>query len=255
MDKKQNQRVVEDDSTACYVDDDDIQPAKSVSANGKIEIANEDSMRMLSHKTDTSSYDSFEFDIVTPEQANKEHEAQMKKVANPEFEFVVSSLESRAKRKLTAEEYDKVCMKYAAILCERDEEAKNKYQENIQINPKIRDIYYRLLKENKPVSSITEVTMRAYEKTMIAPIEELLTAHQSQLPETIEVKSGRPINIRHGGKVRIAEDHDGKVIVIDNKKDVSLLHMQQRKAWLDKKFGDQINKGIVADRPGEDEFE
>ena len=248
-----------DNDTTCY-DSDDVPESKNtkntVPTDLDVEQKMPESVDDKGHVTDTSDYDSMEFEIVSPEDAVKQ--AEQKRASgpiNPEFVKSISILETKLGRKLSDKEYDDACRKYATVLCERDEYAKNKYCEKVMVNPRNCEIYYQLIKHNRPITSMTEVAMRSYEDTMIAPIAELMKIHSSCPPEPIEIKEGERVNIRHGGKVRIAEDQGGRVIVIDNKRDVALLHMKQRQDWIDKNFKDQLINGTSFNRPSEDEFE
>lgn len=56
----------------------------------------------------------------------------------------------------------------------------------------------------------------------------------------MHIEAGRPINIRHQGKVIIKDEGNNREITINNKDDVKLLHMRHRQEFLDKLYKEDI---------------
>lgn len=227
------------------------------------ELEEQELKRKIEYKTDTSSFNSSEMVIVSPEQADEEaKEAKMESVVsdgrftNQEFGIAVSNIEAKLGRKINYDEFDKMCRSYATVLCERDADIRrtNKNQP-VVVDPAYRDEYYKKLIKNEKVDPAYKMHLKAYEESMIGPISSLYDEYKNTKIDELKVEDGKPINMRYKGKVAISEDKNGQVIVIDNDADTKLLHMQHRKNWLDKRFPDQIKGVSTADHHNDDGFE
>ena len=206
-------------------------------------------LKKLNHKTDTHNYNSFEFDIITPEEADK----QAKQVfehnvpnaspdyADPIIAQAVYQIESKLGRKINYDEFDKLCKTYAAELTNRDAQ----YKGTDEPNPIDYKLYYDTLIQNKKVKPAYEMRMSKYEDSLVTEIDQLMKEHHSSFDSRdLHIARGDPINIRHKGKVYIRDEEHNQEIKIDNKKDVDLLRMKYRKEWLDKKHKHDIDLEI-----------
>jgi hypothetical protein len=231
-----------------YIDDEDI-PGKIV--DREFSIHNEE--ELVKYQTNTKNYDATKFSVISPEEIEHEELKEEYENPNPEFSQALSDLEKSAKRKLTEEEFLKVADAYAAILVERDEEDKIKYKGKYEINPIKKELYLKMILEREPVEKAFQKSMKNYEEQMLVPLVKEIEETKKNELKVIEMKRNNRVNIRYKGKCRIAADEGGKVIIIDNKNDVDLLHMKYRKEWIDKKYPDAINPSLI--RPdSDDEF-
>lgn len=191
-------------------------------------------------KSVTSDYDSTEFDIVSPEDAERERLEQIKKerFANKDFGIAVRNIEQNILgREITVDEYDKMCRSYATALYEEDVKlTKN----GMTLDPNIRQKYYEDLINNRPVKRAHRGYYEQQEAFAADDIGKELERVKSQPIGELEIKSGKPINYNHKGQVKITGNENGLVYIINNEKDVKLLNMKNRQIWLDKRFSDEI---------------
>jgi hypothetical protein len=219
-----------------YVDDDELE--NELAHTGK-DIVEADPSRYV---TNTRIYNSMKFEIISPEEVERAHQAEIASNPNQEFKDVIDIIEKNNNKKLTKDEYVKVAESYATILAERDEERKKNYEGKYQINPIKKEKYFQMLLDNKPIENAIRELVRDYENSIIDPLEKAFEEAQKNETNVLEVKKNRPINFHYKGKCRIASDEGGKVIVIDNKNDVDLLRMKYRKEWIEKRFPEEIQK-------------
>lgn len=218
--------------------DDDI-----LTDNREIEIENQSELsRIYYHKTDTSGYDSSSFEVFSPEDVEKERLAKMReqRFANEEFGLAVENIEAKLGREINIDEFDKLCRSYATVLCEED----CKLSKSTVVDGEARKKYYDDLINNR---KITRVSRKYYVQVERAKIDEIASELDKvkQLPVgELEVKTGKPINFRHKGKVKIQDESSGLVYKIDNSADVKLYNMRNRQEWLDKRYSDEIQKEI-----------
>ena len=204
----------------------------------------------LNHKTNTTSFDPMSFEIISPEDANSETEKMLaarneeqtsKDYADPILAKAVYQVEQKFGRKITYDEFDKLCKTYAAELANRDAAYRNNGE---KANPIDYKLYYDTLIQNKKVQPAYKMHMQTYENTLIDEIGELLDRHREFDSRDIHVDKGAPINIRHKGKVFIKDEEKNREIIINNKNDVDLLHMKYREDWLEKKYKKEIDKDL-----------
>ncbi len=240
-----------------YDDDFDLDPSKE-SNKETIQISNlndEESKKdielnkKLIHKTDTKEYNSFEFDIMSPENANADSEkiftfstpdlelSVSEEYADPVIAQAVTQIESKVNRKITHDEFDKLCKTYASVLANRDAWLRDMEAPN----PIDYKMYYDTLIQNKKIKPAFEMRMSKLEDQMVGEIDRLMEAHKNFDYRDLHVNKGTPVNVRHKGKVCIRDEEHNQEIKIDNKKDVDLLRMKYRKDWLDKKHERDIN--------------
>jgi hypothetical protein len=244
-----------------YIDEDDDMSKKILSKALSKEIDAKILPLSISdkekiYKTDTKDYDPTMVVITSPEEIRKQDEAHNKENPNGEFSQALDVIEKRLSRKLTDEEYIAACDSYATILTERDEEKKANFAGKYNINPVKKEVYKEMLLNNKPIENITKQMFESYEKSVIRPIIETYEETLKNEPKVIELKNDARINTHFKGKCRIASDESGKVVIIDNKKDVDLLRMKYRKEWIEKRYPNikDIEAGIMMREDGEDEF-
>jgi hypothetical protein len=212
---------------------------------GEKELSTYSEEDILSHRTDTSKYDETKFDVISPEEVMDEEAKENNDNPNPEFTKAITDLEKSIDRQLTQEEFLKVAETYATILVERDEEDSTRYKGEYEINPVKKELYLKMILEKEPVEKAFQKSMKSYEDQMLLPlVMEIEEAQKNEL-KVIEMKSNNRVNVRYKGKCRIAADEGGKVIVIDNKNDVDLLHMKYRKEWIDKKYPEAANPAMM----------
>lgn len=205
--------------------------------------------KKLNHKTDTSSFNEMDYEIISPEEAtaqsssifNGSKDNVSNDYADPILARAVYQIENKLNRKINYDEFDKLCKTYAAELANRDAEYRNDGQPPNQIDFKL---YYDTLIQNKKVQPAYKMHMQNYESSLVDEIGDLLDRHQVFDDRDIHVERGSPINIRHKGKVYIRDEEKNREIIINNKKDVELLHMKHRQEWLDKKYKEDIAKEI-----------
>jgi hypothetical protein len=173
--------------------------------------------------------------FIDPEKIEKKVKEQ-EKIANPEFNNVIISLEKEIKRPLTKQEYFKACEIYATILVEQDNKYKNDFEGKIRINPIHKERYVKMLLNNQPVKDAFRIAMEEYEGEQVEDISKEYDKFIKNYSNEINIKEGKRINLKYKGKCRIASDRGGKVIIINNKKDVDLLQHKYRIDWLNKKY-------------------
>lgn len=191
-------------------------------------------------KSVTADYDSTEFDIVSPEDAERERLEQIKKerFANKDFGIAVRNIEQNILgREITVDEYDKMCRSYATVLYEEDVKLTKK---GMSLDPSIRQKYYEDLINNRPIKRAHRGYYEQQEAFAADDIGKELERVKSQPIGELEIKSGKPINYNHKGQVKITGNENGLVYIINNEKDVKLLNMKNRQIWLDKRFSDEI---------------
>jgi hypothetical protein len=239
--------------------DEDVQDETAGKKPSNLSVASglpQDGTDPYAYETNTKNFDPLYFEVISPEEVQKAHEAYESVNPNPEFHEAVALIEKANSRKLTRDEYVKAADSYAAILAERDEERRKTYEGKYNINPMVKQKILQLLLENKPAGTAMRELVRDYEDSMLAPLADALQEARGGERKTMEVKKNRQgkklINIRYKGKCRIASDENGKVIVIDNKNDVNLLHMKYRKEWIDKKYPNDVKGKQI--RTDDDEF-
>lgn len=245
-----------DDSTYIddeYDDDFDSSPVSAKETNFQIDKDDDaktiDIKKKLNHKTDTKNYNSFEFDIITPEEADKQSRQMFEhnvpnaspEYADPVIAQAVYQIEHKLGRKINYDEFDKLCKTYAAELTNRDAQYRGTGDEPNPIDYKL---YYDTLIQNKKVKPAYEMRMTKYEDSLVTEIDQLMKNHLDFDSRDLHVARGDPINIRHKGKVFIRDEEHNQEIKIDNKKDVDLLRMKYRKDWLDKKHKHDIDLEI-----------
>lgn len=209
-----------------------------------------DLKKKLNHKTDTTSFNSMSYEIMSPEEATQQTEAMIsardeeqtsKDYADPVLAKAVYQVEKKFGRKITYDEFDKLCRTYAAELANKDAAYKNNGE---KANPIDYKLYYETLIQNKKVQPAYKMHMQTYENSLIDEIDDLLDRHREFDSRDIHVGKGDPINIRHKGKVYIKDEEKNREIIINNKKDVDLLHMRYREDWLEKKYKKEIEKDL-----------
>jgi hypothetical protein len=192
--------------------------------------------------------------FINPEEIEKKVKEQ-EKIANPEFNNIIVSLEQDLNRPLTEQEYLKTCNIYAAILIENDNKHKKEYEGKINISPIQKERYVKMLLNNQPVKDALRIVMEEYEDEQVQDVtreyDKFIKNHSSE----INVKEGNRINLKYKGKCRIASDKGGKIIIIDNKKDVDLLQQKYRFDWLNKKYPQIKNMNTQVFKREDDEFE
>ena len=242
------------DDNDSYVDDDF--PLENTKSNINI-IDKDNTGENKLHYTNTTDYNSSKLKILTPEEENQKINGILvndnKRFANPEVEVAVDNIEKKLGREINEDEYDKLCRTYANILVEHDINNKKLYKDisEEELNSD-RKLYYDMLIQNRQIVLASRERMSNYEETMIAPIEAQLDIAMNNELSYIKVKQGKPINLKHHGKVAIAEDDNGRTIIIDNERDVKLLHMKYRQDWLDKRY--DVNS-VGKNRPPEEEWD
>lgn len=242
-----------DDNTNYYMDDDESyfeNKKKDNKSTSQVETKNKQEIDPLQQKidyvTDTSDYDSDEMVLITPEQATAEYNKQRiekdailtKNYADPILAKAISQVEARIGRKINYEEFDKMCKTYAAELANAD--ARFKKQEPNPIDYKT---YYDQLIQNKKVVPAYQVYADKLEQSKVDEIDTLLkNAQAANKGATLKVRAGSAINMHHDGDVVFEDTEMRREIKIDNKRDVELLHMKHRQAFLDKKYADEIKE-------------
>lgn len=257
--------MYDDDDTNYYMDDDESylenrkskssgQVEQTKSATSKVE---EVLQKKINYKTDTSNYESDEMVLITPEQADADYKSKeateqailTKNYADPVMAKAISTVEARIGRKINYEEFDKMCKTYAAELANADARMKK-----ADPNPIDYKTYYDQLIQNKKVVPAYQVYANKLEQSKVDEIDSLLQAAKAANDGAeLHVKAGEVINMHHNGNVVFEDTDNRRRIKIDNKKDVELLHMKHRQAFLDKKYADEIKResGIAIDHDNE----
>jgi len=240
-----------------YKDDDDYEYTKNIEQKKKLEIKNTDKTTdnkidektkiKLNHVTDTSTYETDkQMILITPEQAQTEYENQQKiknfeltkEYANPVFAQAVKQVEDKLKRKINYDEFDKMCKTYAGELANADARSLNRAPKEEDF-----DKYYNDLIQNKTVKPLYKNYGARLEVQKVDEIYDLYLKAKDKIDSsTIKSSMNKPINIHHKGKVEFQDFENRKKITINNENDVKLLHMQYRKDFLDKRFGNEIQK-------------
>lgn len=217
-------------------DDDDLTDNREF----EIESNTDELRRVYYHKTDTSGYDSSTFEVFSPEDIEKERLAKMReqRFANEEFGIAVESIEAKLGREINVDEFDKLCRSYATVLCEED----CKIAKTTSPDGEMRKKYYDDLINNRKVTRAFRNYYEKVENAKVADIENELKRLQQLPVGELEVKSGKPVNYRHKGKVKVQDDSNGLVYKIDNTADVKLLNMRNRQEWLDKRYSEEIQR-------------
>jgi hypothetical protein len=203
------------------------------------------------HRTNTSGFNSLDYSMISPEEAQEQWliEKQNVRFANEDFELLVNNWEAQNKREITYQEFSALCYEYARHVCEEEIRRKNGlYGPEEPINPITHQRYFKMLLENKPLSTAFRESMSQYEETLVAPISDLLEEQMKRAPEvvTVDLDDLQRINLRHRGKVRIiGVDHGNKYVQINNEEDVKLLLMKHRQDYLDKKYPTIVQDGKV----------
>ncbi len=241
-----------------YDDDFDYKPAVKetnfkIDKNMDFGLAPNDAhlvpiLNKLNHKTDTHNYNSFEFDIITPEEAEKQSKKMFEhnvpnaspEYADPIIAQAVYQIEHKLGRKINYDEFDKLCKTYAAELTNRDAQ----YKGTGEPNPIDYKLYYDTLIQNRKVKPAYEMRMSKYEDSLVTEISELMETHKNFDTRDLHISRGDPINVRHKGNVFIRDEEHNQEIKINNKKDVDLLRMKYREDWLKKKYKNDIDAEI-----------
>lgn len=254
-----------DENENFYKDDDDLEYSRNIESKKNNEndskSDNKDIDKKLKHITNTSNYESDQkMTLITPEEAQHNYEEServkqfelTKDYANPVFAQAVKQVESKLKRKINYDEFDKMCQTYAAEMANAD-------AHSLKRNPKEEDYnkYYNDLINNRVVKPIYKSYGSRLESQKVDEIYELYVKAKDTIDNsTIKSNMNRPINIRHKGKVEFQDYEHRKRITINNNDDVQLLHMQYRKDFLDKKYSEEIqretgiNNGKIHDNEG-----
>lgn len=232
-----------------YIDDDfddDFVNNANNSFKTEIDTNNSEEVNMtnkINYKTDTSSYDPTSYRIISPEEAEEENRKlnQQKSALNDEYADpilgqAIKQIEDKLERKITYDEFEKLCKTYAAELVNRDAEVKGSEPSKTDYK-----LYYETLIQNKKVVPAYLMRMQNYENSIINEIDDLMKKHSKYNESDLSIKLGNSVNIRHKGKVIIRDENKSREYVINNENDVKLLHMKYREDWINKKFGDQIN--------------
>ena len=211
-----------------------------IDTNNRVEAI---STNKVNHKTDTSTYNPMEYELISPEEAEEEQRKleQKNKIKNEEYADpilgqAIKQIEDKFGRKITYDEFEKLCKTYAAELVNKDAEIRGTEPSKIDY-----DLYFNTLIQNKKVVPAYLIRMQNYENSIINEIDELMNKHIRYNEQDLNVKLGDKVNIRHKGKVVIRDEHKSREYVINNDNDVKLLRMKYRQDWIDKKMGDQIN--------------
>lgn len=258
--------MYDDDDTNYYMDDDEsyLENRKNNKSSGQVEQIKDSASKIdealqkkIDYKTDTSNYESDEMVLITPEQADAEYKSKeateqailTKNYADPVMARAINKVESRIGRRINYEEFDKMCKTYAAELANADARMKR-----ADPNPIDYKTYYDQLIQNKRVVPAYQVYANKLEQSKVDEIDSLLQATKAaNNGAELHVKAGEVINIHHNGDVVFEDTDNRRRIKIDNKKDVELLHMKYRQAFLDKKYADEIKResGITTDHNNE----
>ena len=232
-----------------YIDDDfddDFSSNNVDQSKNEIDTNNSEEVKIINkinYKTDTSSYNPMNYQIISPEEAEEENRRlkQNENITNEEYADpilgqAIKQIEDKLKRKITYDEFDKLCKTYAAELVNKDAEIKGTEPSKTDYK-----LYYDTLIQNKKVVPAYLMRMQNYENSMIDEIDDLMQKHSKYNENDLNIKLGDKVNIRHKGKVIIRDENKSREYIINNGNDVKLLHMKYREDWINKKFGDQIN--------------
>lgn len=247
-----------------YSDDDESYATRIENKRKHIQVESaspkkeSDIDKKLNHVTDTKKYDSTKMELISPEEAERDYinksdfESTYREYADPVMDEAVKNVERRLGRKINYDEFDKMCKTYAAELVNADARLKKTAPNQRDYN-----IYYEQLIQNKKIEPKYKTYAKKYEQQKIDELYDLyLKSKQATDNSTLNVKLGSVINMRHNGNVEFEDTENRRTIRINNANDVKLLHMKQRKDFLDKKFGEIIKEetGVYTD-PDIDGFE
>lgn len=237
----------ENTNYSSYSDDDEAYFDKIKNKRDHVQVMSaspkkeSDLDKMVNHVTDTKDYDSTKMELISPEEVESQfvdNENPNRAYADPVMDEAVKSVERRLGRKINYDEFDKMCKTYAAELVNADARL-NKQQPNQQDY----ELYYSQLIQNKKIEPKYKSYAKKYEQQKVDELYDLyLKAKKATDNSTLNVKLGSVINMRHKGDVEFEDSENRRTIKINNEKDVKLLHMKQRKDFLDKKFGDIIKE-------------
>lgn len=232
-----------------YIDDDfddDFSVNNFERSKNEIDTNNSEEANItnkINYKTDTSSYNPMNYQIISPEEAEEENRRlkQNENVINEEYADpilgqAIRQIEDKLERKITYDEFEKLCKTYAAELVNKDAEIKGTEPSKSDYK-----LYYDTLIQNKKVVPAYLMRMQNYESSIVNEIDDLMKKHSKYAEKDLNIKLGNKVNIRHKGKVIIRDEIKSREYVINNENDVKLLHMKYREDWINKKFGDQIN--------------
>ena len=191
------------------------------------------------YQTDTSHYNPLdsrnrECVLITPEKAKEDDPNE--RFADPVIAIAVESIEHKIGRKINYDEFDKLCKTYAADLTEADRRSKGEDRPN----PQNYMAYYNQLIQNKKVIPAHQIQANQHEQSLVNEIDGLMKQSKMYQNYDMHIEAGRPINIRHQGKVIIKDEGNNREITINNKDDVKLLHMRHRQEFLDKLYKEDI---------------
>ena len=208
--------------------------------------------KIRDYQTNTKNMNVSEFSLINPESnknVNADRELQnsekeyfdelTKRYADPVIAQAADRIEKRTGKKLSYQDFDKLCRTYAAELVQID--AKNRGRDPNPVD--YRNYYEQLIQNRKVVPAYINNAQRI-EKGMVDEIFSLMQRHKINDSRTIHIEQGSSINIRHKGKVSIRDDSHNREITINNGADVKLLHMQYRKDFLDKRYREEVTSGI-----------
>lgn len=222
-----------------------------------IDSSDADKINKINYKTDTSSYNPMDYQIISPEEAEEENrKIELNKninnneYADPILGQAIKQIEDKLERKITYDEFEKLCRTYAAELVNKDAEIRG-----TEPNKNDYNLYYDTLIQNKKVVPAYMIRMQNYESSIVNEIDDLMKKHSKYNENPLTIKLGNTVNIRHKGKVVIRDDNKSREYVINNDNDVKLLHMKYREDWINKRFGDQIGNGQSSSFHDNDGFE
>lgn len=201
------------------------------------------------------------YEIITPEKMIEEAHKK-RRFINEDFERSVIEIEKKKGSTISEVEFDNLCKEYATIYCKRENDL-NGLDDRNAIDKDLWNSYYNSFKSNKRIVSKTRAKWEKVENPMVDELkklyEEALESDAKGINEVKIKKDGR-LNVRYKGKALIVEDDNGKTIRIDNKADVSLLHMKYRQEVIERQ-NPGLREMIQNDgekrynRPSEDDFE
>lgn len=228
-----------------YLEDDFDTSNNDNNASNNVEVEKKTSLDKkleFNDKEAIKNYDRSEILIYSPEEEQKIVEKTSS--PNPEFDKAISDLETKLGRKLSEDEFDKACRSYATILCEDD--AKRKDLMGMPVDPESHRLYYEMAKNGQPIVRAARKKTQLAEEAAADEIGRLLEDASAKAKREIEVKSGKPVNVRHKGMVKICEASDGKIYRFDNEKEIELVNMKAREKWLQDKFPEEVSKADAA---------
>ena len=248
----------ENTNYASFLDDDEAYADRINNKRNNIQVESASSKKeselsiLVNHVTNTKNYDSTKMELISPEEAEKdffnknEFDDRNREYADPVMNSAVKNVEKKLGRKITYDEFDKMCKTYAAELVNADARLNNS-----EPNQQDYNLYYGQLIQNKRIEPKYKSYAKKYEQQKVDELFDLYKkAKKATDNSTLNVKLGSVINMRHNGDVEFEDTENRRMIKINNKNDVKLLHMKQRKDFLDKKFGNIIREetGVHVDK-------